>query len=204
MAALTPQITLTADLESILAGAQTAGYLRITLCGFGPIPPNVPGTCMLADAGIPQIVGPQVGATQISILLYGNDVIQPLNADGSPATFYEIAVLDSNKNVIQSANYRLTGAGTQPLPGQPPIVPPYGSQLSALQYLPCAGAVPGNAYVAPGVPVMVFYNGVALPMGQALPWLSYTISGTSNINLNFATQTGVPNDRIDALCVVGS
>ncbi|HTH42884.1 MAG TPA: hypothetical protein VL498_06950 [Terracidiphilus sp.] len=193
--ALTPQITLTANLESILAGAEMGGYLRITLCGSGPIVPAVPGTCILADATIPKLVGPQVGSTPLSIDLYGNDVITP----GPDVTFYEVAVLDAEKNVIQAGNYRFDGAGIIDLSEAAQIVAPYGFPLQFLKVIACTGAVPGVNYVAPGARliVAVLYNGTILDPAD---WSSV---GTA-ITLNFATEIGPDGtpDKINALCVV--
>ncbi|HET6220169.1 MAG TPA: hypothetical protein VFE27_24285 [Acidobacteriaceae bacterium] len=191
---LTPQITLTAHLETILAGADTGGYLRITLCGSGPVMPAVPGTCMLADATIPQIVGPQVGAGPLSIELFGNDVIEP----GPDVTFYEIAVLDDDKNVIQAGMYRFDGAGTIDLSEAVQIMPPYGFPVGVLAVRDCVGAVPGSHYLAPGTPVVaVIYNGTILDP-NAVPTPDYTLVGPA-ITLSFNTQVG---DKINALCVV--
>src|SRR5215831_333514 len=111
-------ITLNANLESIIGAAATGGYLRITLCGFGPSLPSVRGTCMIANAGVPQLVGPQVGSTPITVQLYGNDVITPAN------TFYEVAVLDANQNVVQCGNYSFSGSGTYDLSNAAQLVQP--------------------------------------------------------------------------------
>ena len=187
---LTPQITLTANLESIVGGAAEGGYLRVTLCGYGPQPPAVPGTCMLADAGVPQLVGPQVGSTPISITLFGNDVITPSN------TFYEVSVLDANQDVIQSAMYQFTGSGSFDLSSAQPILPPFnlGFVIATMKYLACNAPprLPGTIFTAPGPPLAVAYNGVFLGSEY------YTIEG-SQINLTFATELG---DRIDAFCIV--
>ena len=188
--ALTPQITLTANLESILDAAEVGGYLRVTLCGYGPQPPAVPGTCMLADAGVPQMVGPQLGSTPISIELFGNDVITPSN------TFYEISVLDQNQDVIQSAMYQLSGSGTFDLSQLPPILPPFnlGFLVLTMRYMMCNAPprVPASVFTAPGPALAVAYNGVLLGSEY------YTIEG-SQINLTFTTELG---DRIDAFCIV--
>jgi len=129
----TPGVTLVADLESILGGAQEPGYLRVTLIGFGPVIPVVPNSGVLADAGVPQLKGPQ-GNTAISILLYGNDVITP------GGTLYEVAVLDSSQNVVQSGLYQfgqLSGPNTVDLTvatqiQQPPIAAPWQAYLAII------------------------------------------------------------------------
>lgn len=183
----TPQITLTANLETILAGAETAGYLEITLCGYGPVIPSVPGTCLLADGGVPQRIGPQQGSTPLSILLYGNDVIQPAG------TFYSIAVLDQNQNIVQANNYSLTGSGSQDLSSLTPMTAPYGFPISGLRYLQCSGSLIGGnrVFTAAGPVVAPTYNGILLSSDQ------YSVSGNV-ITLNFSPELG---DRIDAFCI---
>lgn len=193
---LPSQFTLQASLDTIIGGAATGGFLRITLCGFGPVLPFVtpaPGP-MLADAGIPQMVGPQVGSTPLQVVLFCNDFINP------SGTIYEIAVLDQNKNVIQCGNYQFIGVAGQTidLSSAVQIVGPYGFPIGGLRYMPCSGATPGTVYTAPGIPIAVSYNGIFLPYGLSLPTLSYTSVGNI-ITLNFSTQAG---DRIYALCVV--
>ena len=143
---------------------------------------------MLADAGIPQLLGPQAGTTPITQLLYGNDVIEP------SGTFYYISILDANMNVIQSANYQLTGSGTQDLSTLSSLGPTGIPPLPYLAYLPCTGAVPGSNYTAPGTVVMVMQNNIPLR-----PTADYTVSGGTAITLANATQAG---DSIYALCIV--
>lgn len=186
---LTPQITLTANLESILAGAELGGYLRVTLCGYGPQIPAVPGTCMVADAGVPQYVGPQSGSTPISMQLWGNDVIQPAN------TFYEVAVLDANKDVIQCGMYQFTGSGTTDLSQAIQILPPFnlGFFIQTLRYARCTQVgLGGSVYTAPGPVIAVAYNGVL--MGSEF----YSISGSQITLVGWSTELG---DRIDAFCI---
>jgi hypothetical protein len=191
----TPQITLTANLETIAGGGLQAGYIRVTLCGYGPITPAVPGAGLLADSGVPQFVGPQTAAgTPLQVQLYGNDVITPAN------TFYEIAVLDANKNVIQANNYQFSGSGSFDLSSLAPIVPPYGFPIGNLVYEPCTSNS-AVQWVAPGPVMAVSYNGILLPEGLSFPINSYTLAADNvTINLNFATEP--PGDRIDAFCVL--
>jgi hypothetical protein len=200
LALLPGQFQLQANLGSI-TGDPVGGYLRITLCGFGPVVPFwKPGPAgMLANAGVPQTYGPQVGSTPLLVTLWTNTSITP---DG---TFYEIAVEDASRNVIQCGNYQFSTSGvTVDLSTAVQIVSPYGFPLSSLKFAPCTGTIPGiigTVYTAPGSPVLaVAYNGIFLRGGQSLPTLSYTVVGTS-ITLNFATQAG---DRIDAFCISNS
>jgi hypothetical protein len=190
-------LTLTANLATILAGDLAKGYLRITLCGYGPQCPSVPGTCMLADAGVPQMVGPQIdSATPLSVELYGNDVISPVN------TFYEVAVLDANQDVVQANNYTLTGSGTSDLSELTPIMPPYAFPIAALKYMPTTGALIGGNRIfnAPGPVIAATYNGIVLPDAATVTpgTLACTISGNV-ITLNFDPELG---DRIDAFCTL--
>jgi len=191
---LTPQITLTATLldysGAALGTAATPAYLRIALAGYRGVLPCVPGTAMVGKVTSWPGDIPYVG-TQLTVPLWGNDVITPAG------TWYSISVLDANKNVLQTAAYQFTGTQTIDLSNATPIVPNPPTP-STLQYLPCTGAVPGTAYVAPGQVLMVFYNGVALtPGGLSLPTLSYTLTAGTQIALNFTTETG---DLIYALC----
>jgi hypothetical protein len=187
---IAPDVTITAQLQSIVGAAAAAGYLRVTLCGYGPVVPLVSATCMLADAGVPQ----QVGSTPLSMKLFGNDVITPAG------TFYSISVLDARKNVIQSGMYQfvqIPGPVTIDLSSAAQIVGPYGFQLPGLASALCTGAVPGSAFTAPGTPVAVFYNGIFLPRGQSYPILSYT-NAAGAITLNFSAESG---DQVYALYI---
>jgi hypothetical protein len=186
----TPGVTVTCSIATILGGGATQGYMRITLCGYGPVLPHVSGICMIADAGIPKLLGP---ADSFSQLLWGNNAISPAN------TFYEIAILDLDKNVIQAGMYSfLNDAGAVDLSTATQILGPYGFSLPSLAPAACPGAVPGSSYTAPGIPLAVFYNGSLLPRSEAFPTLSYTNTANA-ITLNFVTESG---DRIDALCLL--
>lgn len=195
----TPGITLNFSLVDFegnqLGSATEPAYLRVALCNFGSQLPRVPNTAVIAETVSWSVDIPYLGVAG-SIKLWGNDQITP------STTYYAISVLDTNKNIIQTNLYVFTGVTTVDLSGATPINPPNPPGLASLQYLPCTGAVPGTFYTAPGKVVAAAYNGVLLPRGQALPTLSYTLSGDTSISLNFTTQTGTPNDRIDALCIM--
>ncbi len=190
-----PTSVVNGHLASILGGAAELGYLRVTLCGFGPAMPSVPGSAVLADAGVPALYASTVdsdGLAQFSITLWGNDVISP------DKTFYEIAVLDSDKNVVSCGMYQFLQGQTYLLSEAIQILPPYGFGIGFLSYLPCTGS--GSAWTAPGPVVAVAYNGVMLPMNVAMPTLSYTLDSTGkSITLNF---TADPLDRIDAFVIL--
>ena len=195
---LMPQITLTFTLQdyqgNALGSAMQPAWLRVALCGFGPILPAIPGTANIGQIASWQVDIPYYG-TPGSIKLWGNDVIVP----GPDTTYYAISILDPQRNVIQTGLYQFNGTTTVDLSNAAQIVPPYGFQLGQLKYLPCTGAVPGTTYAAPGQIVLVTYNGVILPPGLASPILSYTAVG-QNITLNFTTET---EDLVYALCVIG-
>jgi len=180
-------VNLSANLESVIEGAELGGYLRITLCGFGPVIPCVDGVAMLADAGIPQLIGPQQGSTPLTVALWGNDAITPQN------TFYEIAVLDQDRNVIQTGMYQFTQGNNVDLSSAAQILPPFGFLLTALRYQQCTGALIGGnrIFIAPGSAIAATYNGILMNSSQC------TISGNV-VTLSFDPEIG---DRIDAFCI---
>jgi hypothetical protein len=182
---LTPQITLTANLQDI-AGA-TAGstaspaVLRIALAGFGLVLPCIVGTSNIVRSGPEDFY--DIG-TGVTTTLWGNDVINPLG------TYYAITLLDGDGNILQTGAYQFTGTQQIDLSSAPQIVP-----TNSIAFADCTGAVPGMTYTAPGIVVMALYNGVAQRLG-----IDYTLSnGGKQINLTFATQAG---DVVSALCTV--
>lgn len=119
----TPQITLTATLQTLsgTAAGTTANpaKLVITLCGYGLTLPQIAGTSTIAKKK-QTLYAPS--GTQVMVLLWGNDVITPLNQ-----TFYSITVLDGEGNVVQTGNYRFTGTQAIDLSDATqifPVVPP--------------------------------------------------------------------------------
>jgi hypothetical protein len=192
----TPNITLTATLldysgNTIGTSAQPA-WLRIALCGFGGVLPAIAGVGNITKISSWFVDIPFTG-TAVSVKLWGNDQISP------SGTYYAISVLDTQKNVVQCGVFVFTGTTTIDLSNAAQVVPGVPVGLPTLSVQPCTGAVPGTAYTAPGTVVGVFYNGILLQPGQSLPTLSYTVSGGTTINLNFATETG---DLIYALCIM--
>lgn len=194
----TPGITLDFTLLDYqgneLGSADQPAWLRIALCNFGSQLPRVIGAGLIGLVSSWFVDIPYIGAPG-SIMLWGNDQITPAG------TYYMVAVLDPNKNVVQCNLYQWNGTQTIDLSGASPFNPPNPPGLPQLELAGCSGAVPGTVYVAPGVivPGAVFYNGVQLREGlSGVP--SYTQSGTSTITLNFTTEAG---DRVDALCIVG-
>jgi hypothetical protein len=117
--ALTPQITLTAtllDLSGSQAGSTSnPAILRVALAGFGLTLPCVPGTANLALIGPEDY--PDNGSGQITVELWGNDVINP------STTYYAITLLDGNGNIVQTGAYKFTGTQTIDLSNAPQIYP---------------------------------------------------------------------------------
>lgn len=193
----TPGITLTFTLVDFegneLGSATQPAWLRVALCNFGSNLPRIPGTAVIGEVSSWFADIPYFG-TPGTIDLWGNDQITP------SGTYYSIAVLDTNKNVVQTQLYVFTGTTTVDLSSATPFNPPNPPGLPQLQLAACSGAVPGTAYTAPGtiVPGGVFYNGVQMRPGLTDGTPSYNQSGSSGINLTFTTQAG---DRIDALVI---
>lgn len=183
----TPNITLTATLDDLTgaeAGSSTApAKLRIALCGFGPTPPVIPGTAVLARVGPFDVLDSGAG---ISTALWGNDQITP------SGTFYSIEILDARDNVVQCGAYTFTGSGTMDLSNAVPIIPPYGFPALRLAPAACTGAVPGSSYLAPGYVIAVYVNGLL-----QRPAVDYTSVGAV-ITLLYTTELG---DNVYALCI---
>lgn len=180
----TPGFTLTALLQDIAGGAVPGGRLKLTLCGFDLGDPAVVGISVMSEIEktcIPDNTG------LITQLLWGNDVISPAG------TFYCAQIIDSKKNIVWAQNFQFNGAGGNLSVLTPYIpTPPVGPGM--LAYLPCAGAVPGTNYTAPGTVIAVTYNGT-----PQRPGIDYTLPSPTNIALNFSTVLG---DKIYALCIV--
>jgi hypothetical protein len=119
----TPGITLTItpqDISGNLVGSsQSPSSVRITLCGFGPRLPAIPGTANIVRPGPIWYPFDGTGAP-LTISLWGNDVIEP------GGTFYEIAVLDAARNVVQANMYQFVGSQTIDLSNATPTSPPPG------------------------------------------------------------------------------
>jgi hypothetical protein len=169
-----PGVTLTATLKDVIAptGGGTAvavgSKLQITLCGFGASIPLVPGDGLLAYGAIPQEVV-QVDTTPISINLYNNAVISPAG------TFYCIALLDDEDDIIQANNYQFLADGTFDLSNLTPIIPgtPTMYAESPTRITPYQFQLSHN--VIGGAPIGVYFNGGYQRMGP--PPLDYQLNG---------------------------
>lgn len=180
----TPNISLTATLldysgNDIGTAAQPA-YLRVALCGFGPVLPSIPGAGSLAKISSWFTDIPFVG-TQITVKLWGNDQISP------SGTFYAISVLDANKNVVQTGIYQFLGTQTIDLSNAPQIVQPVmpGGFNTVQEQL--VGAVPGTVFTAPtaiwgtGI-ILTFYRGILQRLGTDYNYSNGTWTFTFSCN----------------------
>jgi hypothetical protein len=138
--------------------------------------PAVPGTSNIA------LVGPKeyfsTGAA-ISIPLWGNDAIAPAG------TYYEIAVIDGQQNVVQCGAYRFTGTETIDLSQALQL-------LTGVTYLTAAvpnGAFPGSSYSLP----LPFQNAAGDPLlyyGGLLQDPQWFEIAANFLSLNFETAAG--------------
>lgn len=116
---LTPQITVTGNLEDIL-GNLNGTAVQFTLCNYGGNPPRVSGTAIVA--GVQYTAQCTSGA--FSVTLWGNDVIVPAG------TFYTVTFLSSTGASLGTYAYQFTGTGSvdisqlSPLVAYPVIAPP--------------------------------------------------------------------------------
>jgi hypothetical protein len=158
----TPFITLTATLVDYSNGAQGSAtapaWLRIALCGYGPTLPVVPGTAVIAKVSSWFLDIPYVGVA-ISVALWANSQITPAG------TYYAISILDTNRNVVQTAMYQFeqTVPTTIDLSGASPIVQPLPAQIFNLVANETTGTVPGTVFTIPTFCVSlisVFLGGV--------------------------------------------
>lgn len=137
---LTPQITLNITLDDIsgvqIGSTANPAYVRFMLCGYGPYLPRVPATALIGSVDT-QFDIPYFGVP-LTVSLWGNDVIIP------GGTYYAIAILDGDKNVIQSGAYVFTGIATYDLSSLSPTFP---------SYVP---SVMGGLVVVPFSPTPVF------------------------------------------------
>ena len=123
--------------------------------------------------------------TLISVPLWGNDVISP------SGTYYEIAVIDTLGNVVQSGIYQFTGTQTIDLSNatqitQPSLLPPIITEQSQLlKNIGQAGSTTYTLLYTPAARTIVkaFLNGIKLLAA------SYSVSGVT-MTLNFTPANG--------------
>jgi hypothetical protein len=102
----TPNITLTVTLDDFTGAAVAGGALIIALCGYGQTLPKVTGTAMIASVGPTKFT--LTSGVSVGIALWGNDQLQP-QYEGTPLTYYSIALVDAKNNTIQYGIYQFTG-----------------------------------------------------------------------------------------------
>jgi hypothetical protein len=186
-----PQITLTANLQDFtgqeVGSPANPAKVSITLCGFGPSLPRVNGAAMIVRPG-PVYIESKDGS--FTTLLWGNDVITPAG------TYYTVALLDGQGNVVQCAAYQLTGSGSHDLSTLPPIVGPGQGPLllPGLKTWTQNVLVGASSYTLPvtpyaGAPFMLFRSGMLLSQGNP-PYGSYALSGNTINFTDSGTQIG--------------
>lgn len=142
---VTPQITLTATLEALTGGAAgtvaNPAKLVIELANYGLTLPQIAGTGTIAKKSQTVL---SAGAGQVTVMLWGNDVITPVGQ-----TYYAITVFDGEGNVVQTGCYQFNGTLTidlseapQIYPAPPPPIPPVTGGITQLTGDVTAG--PGN------------------------------------------------------------
>lgn len=111
---VTPQITVTVNLDSLLGIPNVNGTMTVELLGISDGIARVPGTCIL-------VITKWSVTSDISgfctITFYGNDVISPAN------TYYKITVTDSTETMSVFDFYQFSGTGTFDLTTLTPFVP---------------------------------------------------------------------------------
>lgn len=117
--AAVPEVTLTVTLQDFTGDDVSNGALIITLCGFGQTLPRIEGTSMIARPG--PLTFKLAAGTSEGISLWGNDQITPLAFDGSPLTYYSIALVDNKNNIVQSGIYQFIGEQTIDLSDAPQL-----------------------------------------------------------------------------------
>lgn len=159
----TPQITLAGILLDIF-GAPNAGFMTVTLVGFGSAAPRIVGTAMLAPSAPVDVQAGNDGSYNFE--LWGNDQITPAGS------YYTIKITDSDGNVVQLNAYQFTGTHNFDLSTVPPFMPTP------------VPPVPSNAVLltpAGGTAVTQTINSNVIIVGNL------TVDGT--INFSFAMAT---------------
>lgn len=141
MSGPTPGVTLTATLDDLFGAqigtAANPAKLRITLCGYGPQIPRVAGAGVI---GRPGPVFIEATGSPLSESLWGNDQILP------SGTYYTIAVLDGQGNVVQSGAYQLFNGHTYDLSNLSPLINPgYSYPGPYIKITGAAGAIATGA-----------------------------------------------------------
>ena len=108
-----PNVTLTATLQSIAGAITSNSALKITLVGYGSTQPTIMGSAVL----LPVTQNFKFTTSTLNIPIYGNDVISP------SGTTYLVQYIDPNGNVVSANEYSLVGTGSLDLS----VVQPYNA-----------------------------------------------------------------------------
>lgn len=177
---MSPGITLTATLldysGSQLGSIAKPAYLRIALCGYGQMLPRVSGVGMIGKSVSWPGDIPYTGSA-LNVKLWGNDVLTPSN------TYYSIAVLDENRNVIQSGLYQFSGTQTIDLSAAPQVIPSVPPPPITPTVLAGSVTVPYSATPS--------FNCALVPAGL----ISFDITLAGNVTLS-AVQNAQPGQIV--------
>jgi hypothetical protein len=178
MSPLTPGVTLKGTLQNVagvnVGSAANPSKVRITLCGWGPTLPCVPGVANMDQPG-PIYIRSTDGT--FTTPLWGNDAISPAG------TFYEVALLDDRDNLVQAGAYQFFQSdGTIDLSDAQQLM------FGAPQLFGEAprGAYPGTAYTL-SYPLYSGQAGILFNGASFVDPTQYTVQGTS-LTLNFETS----------------
>lgn len=130
---LTPQITITANLQQI-TGAVDAAKVTFELANYGNTIPRVSGTCVIVQTSTTATAD---GSGNISVVLWGNDVVTPSGTEYT-AKFYNDA-----GGLLQQVAYQFTGSGSFDLSnvvplGQTVTSPPQPNSATPQVFTPVA------------------------------------------------------------------
>lgn len=115
----TPTITVTANLQQV-TGAIDAASVTFELVGFGSTCPRVGGTAVIVQTSTTVTAD---GSGNISVVLWGNDVITPAG------TYYNASFYNEAGGLLVTVAYQFTGSGSFDLSQ----VVPMGQQVVAQQ-----------------------------------------------------------------------
>jgi hypothetical protein len=191
-----PAITLTANLQDLtgseIGSTANPAKVCIALCGSGAQLPRIVGTSMIGRPG--PVYLEVVGGT-FTTLLWGNDVIEPLG------TYYTVAILDGQGNVVQCSAYQLSGSGTFDLSNLTPLTFPnqnpqaqifFGPPSIQVSPSPVNGSNTQFTFSAPATPpplISVYVAGVYKTQGVDFT-LAYTGSNSWTITMTTAPTVG--------------
>lgn len=99
---LTPQVTITGNLQQI-TGSLDAASAVFELVNFGSSVPRVSGTCLILQISTTVVAD---GSGNISVTLWGNDVIAP------SGTYYTVTYYNESGGQVASVPYQFVGSGS--------------------------------------------------------------------------------------------